>query len=198
MALLPGSPCWACKGKVWWISVHGARVCNRCHPPATPSLVVVLVAIGTRAGKRIASVLTRPASGTPIRESDTPGIVQRLAPASRLLWTNSGSHPVAHHYGNPDMDSRARLFVQARDLEWPELTFGAREAVAAGAANWQLFCWRARPDQVSLAFAALAVCPRASRYRQRVRGKVAAEAPSMVRNTIRAATSLVCRRPQAM
>ena len=101
MALLPGRPCWACKGKVWWISVHGARVCNRCHPPATPSLVVVLVAIGTRAGKRIASVLTRPASGTPIRESDTPGIVQRLAPGSRLLWTNPGSHPVAHHYLQP-------------------------------------------------------------------------------------------------
>jgi hypothetical protein len=33
------SQCRACKGHLWWHSVHGAVVCAVCHPPASPALV---------------------------------------------------------------------------------------------------------------------------------------------------------------
>ena len=31
--------CYACKQSRWWISIHGARVCGVCHPPASEFLV---------------------------------------------------------------------------------------------------------------------------------------------------------------
>jgi hypothetical protein len=31
--------CPACRGWLWWRSVHGAVVCATCHPPAAPHLV---------------------------------------------------------------------------------------------------------------------------------------------------------------
>lgn len=32
--------CPCCGGGRWWVSIHGARVCAKCHPPAGPKLVV--------------------------------------------------------------------------------------------------------------------------------------------------------------
>lgn len=31
--------CYVCKGRRFWLSVHGVLVCARCHPPASPKLV---------------------------------------------------------------------------------------------------------------------------------------------------------------
>jgi len=31
--------CPACKGHLWWHSVHGAVICAQCHPPASPALI---------------------------------------------------------------------------------------------------------------------------------------------------------------
>ena len=31
--------CPACKGHLWWHSVHGSVICAQCHPPASPALV---------------------------------------------------------------------------------------------------------------------------------------------------------------
>ena len=32
--------CPCCGGGRWWTSIHGIRVCGKCHPPASPELVV--------------------------------------------------------------------------------------------------------------------------------------------------------------
>jgi hypothetical protein len=43
--VLPGADmaeprrCYACKGYLFWHSVHGAIICATCHPPASPRLV---------------------------------------------------------------------------------------------------------------------------------------------------------------
>jgi hypothetical protein len=29
-----GEACGTCGGETWWLSIHGRRVCRRCHPPA--------------------------------------------------------------------------------------------------------------------------------------------------------------------
>jgi hypothetical protein len=35
-----GKPtCYCCGGVEWWTSIHGARICSRCHPPMSPGLV---------------------------------------------------------------------------------------------------------------------------------------------------------------
>ena len=36
---LPTRRCYACKGWLYWISVHGAVICAGCHPPASRALV---------------------------------------------------------------------------------------------------------------------------------------------------------------
>jgi len=36
---LPTRRCYACKGWLYWVSIHGAAVCANCHPPANPNLV---------------------------------------------------------------------------------------------------------------------------------------------------------------
>jgi hypothetical protein len=36
---LPSRRCRACNGGVYWVSVHGAVICARCHAPANRALV---------------------------------------------------------------------------------------------------------------------------------------------------------------
>ena len=37
---LPGDvPCHACGRRAWWLSIHGAVVCGRCHPPPAPDVL---------------------------------------------------------------------------------------------------------------------------------------------------------------
>lgn len=31
--------CCACRGFIFWLSVHGVKVCATCHPPASPRIV---------------------------------------------------------------------------------------------------------------------------------------------------------------
>jgi hypothetical protein len=31
--------CCACRGFLFWLSVHGVKVCAACHPPASPNVV---------------------------------------------------------------------------------------------------------------------------------------------------------------
>lgn len=42
----PTRPCYACGGRQWWRSVHGALVCATCHPPAAPELVAEVAEVG--------------------------------------------------------------------------------------------------------------------------------------------------------
>jgi len=35
----PDTPCHACHGTRWWVSIHGEVVCATCHPPPNPGLV---------------------------------------------------------------------------------------------------------------------------------------------------------------
>ena len=35
----PEGGCYACHGTRYWLSIHQALICGRCHPPANPSLV---------------------------------------------------------------------------------------------------------------------------------------------------------------
>jgi hypothetical protein len=36
---LPEYRCYACKGGLFWVSMHNAVICATCHPPASPSLI---------------------------------------------------------------------------------------------------------------------------------------------------------------
>jgi hypothetical protein len=35
----PAWPCYACHARLFWVSVYGAVICARCHPPANRGLV---------------------------------------------------------------------------------------------------------------------------------------------------------------
>ena len=37
--LIEPERCCACRGFLFWLSVHGVKVCAACHPPASPKVV---------------------------------------------------------------------------------------------------------------------------------------------------------------
>lgn len=43
--------CFACRGRRFWLSIYGVRVCARCHPPGRPDLVAEWIGDDTEASR---------------------------------------------------------------------------------------------------------------------------------------------------